>query len=133
MKQALTLGTVLAITVFSGRCLGQRESHVIPYQGFIADQSGQMGLAKSLNLIFRLYDTPVQGKVQWEEVQPDVAIVAGRFTVLLGSRSLLPNLLFFNKMVYLGVTVDDGIASTVDIRNASTPGAGSRHFIVSVF
>ena len=106
------LGCLISLTSV---CLAQQAARVIPYQGFITDQSGQAESAKSLNLIFRLYDTPVQGKVQWEEVQSNVSILAGRFNVLLGSRSPLPGLDLFNKVIYLGVTVDDGVPATVDI------------------
>jgi hypothetical protein len=96
--------------------ISQTVSPVIPLQGLLTNQSGSPTTATgSAILIFRLYDTPTGGAVKWEETQRDVAVVAGRFNVLLGSRTPFPSFDIFSGPLYLGITIDDGDPSTVDV------------------
>ena len=89
---------------------------VLPFQGLLTNQSGVPESASgSATLIFRLYDTPTGGAVKWEETQKDVAVVAGHFNALLGSRTPFPSLDLFSGLLFLGITVDDGDPTTVDI------------------
>src|ERR1017187_634175 len=78
------------------------------------DQSGLPVSTGSVTLILRLYDTPTGGKVVWEETQANVPVTAGRFSILLGSRTPL-DLRRFGSTQYLGITIDDGKANTVDV------------------
>jgi microcystin-dependent protein len=92
------------------------ESLVIPYQGQLADQSGQpLTPGSPVTILFRLYQTPVGGVAMWEEPQPSISVNAGRFSVLLGSRNALPAYTNFNNTLYLGLTVDDGDPQTTDV------------------
>ena len=89
---------------------------VIPFQGELANQNGvAISPVRPISAIFRLYASPVGGKPLWEEVQTNVVIIAGHFNVLLGSHTPFPDLKIFNGTVYLGITLDDGDATTVDV------------------
>src|SRR5687767_7229468 len=60
----------------------------IPFQGQLTNQTGEVISPRDpLSLVFRFYETPVGGAVMWEESHPNVAVIAGRFSVLLGSRT----------------------------------------------
>lgn len=56
---------------------------LIRYQGQVAD-SQSVPLEGPYTLTFRLYDAATQGATLWEEVQPNIVLTNGRFTVLLG-------------------------------------------------
>jgi microcystin-dependent protein len=96
--------------------LAKAQSVALPFQGILTDQKGDpVTSTAALTLIFRIYESPSGGKATWEEIQPNVAVIQGRFNVLLGSRTLLPSAGLFSKTVYLGITIDDGDKSSVDI------------------
>jgi microcystin-dependent protein len=99
------------------RCSEAEESsNVIPFQGQLADQNGQtLNPVSAVTLVFRLYQIPVGGVAIWEESQPNISVNTGRFSVLLGSRTLLPSYSYFNSTIYLGITVDDGNPATADV------------------
>jgi hypothetical protein len=112
---AALFGTSMLIATV-GMAFGQSNSPVIPFQGQLAEQSGLPRFAQgTVTMIFRIYDAPTGGTPLWEESQPNVAVNSGRFSVLLGSRSPLSEVVFLNKTVYLGITIDDGKRKTVDI------------------
>jgi hypothetical protein len=94
----------------------QDSANVIPFQGQLANQAGQpLSPTNAVTLVFRLYQVPVGGVAIWEESQPNISVNAGRFSVLLGSRTLLPAQTYFNSTLYLGITVDDGNPATADV------------------
>jgi microcystin-dependent protein len=95
---------------------GQEASPLIPFQGILTNQSGDMVEATApRSLVFRLYEVSIGGAPFWEEAQPGVAVIAGRFSVLLGSRSRLPSAERFTSTIYLGITIDDSDPATADI------------------
>ena len=94
----------------------QSDLNVIPFQGQLANQSGQvLNPSNAVTVVFRLYTAPVGGMAMWEESQPNVSVNNGRFSVLLGSRTMLPDPKNFNATLYLGITVDDSNPATVDV------------------
>ena len=96
--------------------IGQDSGNVIPFQGQLANQAGQaLTPTNAVTLVFRLYQQPVGGVAIWEESQPNISVNAGRFSVLLGSRTQLPGTSYFNSTLYLGITVDDGNPATADV------------------
>jgi microcystin-dependent protein len=111
--------TILRCAVISALILcspAQESGHIIPFQGQLADQAGQpLSPSKPLVVVFRLYRVPVGGVPIWEESQSNISVNAGRFSVLLGSRTELPGPTNFNSTLYLGMTVDDGNPATVDV------------------
>jgi hypothetical protein len=89
---------------------------LIPFQGQLTDQAGvPLTPTAPLTLTFRIYGTPVGGEVLWDESHPNMAVIAGRFSVLLGLRNALPGPSAFSKTLYLGITVDDGDPATADV------------------
>ncbi len=74
----------LAACLASGGAGAQAEiSKIIRYQGQALDANG-VPLEGPYTLTFRLYDAETAGTKTWEETQPNTAISAGQFSVLLG-------------------------------------------------
>jgi len=104
------IASLLLLFIVLGPCRlhAQEAGDVIPFQGQLANQSGQpLSPTNAVTLVLRLYQVPVGGVAIWEEAQPNISVNAGRFGVLLGSRQALPDKSYFNATLYLGVTVDD--------------------------
>lgn len=57
--------------------------HLIRYQGQAVDSNG-VPLEGPYTLTFRLYDAETAGTAVWQEVQSNVALAGGHFSVLLG-------------------------------------------------
>jgi len=109
------LATLVLVALFCGPSQAQ-EANVLPFQGQLANQAGQpLSPTNSVTLIFRLYTAPVAGTAIWEESQSNISVNAGRFSVLLGSRTQLPPPSYFSATLYLGITVDDGNPATADV------------------
>src|SRR6266498_5053736 len=107
---AQILSLVLSFGVFA------QEANVIPFQGQLANQGGQpLSPSNAVSVVFRLYRAPVGSVAIWEESQSNISVNAGRFSVLLGSRTELPGTTNFNSTLYLGLTVDDGNPATADV------------------
>ena len=102
MKRILTiLDIAFGVGVFA-----QEPANVIPFQGQLANQAGQpLSPTNPSTLVFRLYRQAVGGIAIWEESQPNLSISAGRFSVLLGSRTELPAAPNFNTTFCLSITV----------------------------
>lgn len=109
---------------------------LIPFQGQLTDQQGNpVTPEQPLTLVFRIYKTPTGGVPAWEEAQQNVEVVAGRFTVLLGTLNEFEDLSLFNSTVYLGITPDDGNPATADVelrpRQAIVPIIAAVHSVTS--
>ncbi len=62
--------------------------HLVCYQGQAVDAQG-VPLQGPYTLTFRLYDAETGGTIVWQEVQPDVPLNKGHFSVLLGQVTVL--------------------------------------------
>lgn len=78
--------------------------HLIRYQGRATDAQGAP-LEGSHNLTFRLYDKETEGNRVWEEVQPNIPLTNGHFSVLLGQVTSLN--VDWNKPLWLAVQVGE--------------------------
>jgi len=78
----------------------------ITYQGRLTDANGNAVVDGDHTLTFKLYDQATDGSALWQETQ-NLATSNGVFTAQLGSVSSMDALLF-DKVYYLGVTVDGG-------------------------
>ena len=108
--------TVALLALLGGHTIAQDTANVIPFQGQLANQAGQaLTPTNAVMLVFRIYQQPVGGAAIWAESQPNISVNAGRFSVLLGSRTQLPGTSYFNSTLYLGITVDDGNPATADV------------------
>ena len=65
--------------------------HLIRYQGQVVDANG-VPLEGPYTLTFRLYDAETAGAKLWEEIQPNVPLSKGQFSVLLGQVSSLASM-----------------------------------------
>lgn len=107
---------IASLMLTSLRLYAQTSSAVIPFQGQLASQSGEpLSPLHPVTMVFRLYENPVGGVALWEEIQPNIVIIAGRFNALLGSHKPFSDLRMFNRPIYLGITLDDGDSSTIDV------------------
>ena len=77
---------------------------LIRYQGQAVDAKG-VPLEGPYTLTFRLYDADTAGTKLWEEIQPNVPLTHGAFSVLLGSVSLLTTM-SWDKPCWLSVQVN---------------------------
>ena len=91
--------------------------HLIRYQGQAVD-SNSVPLEGPSTLTFRLYDAATGGVKTWEEIQPDVPITGGRFSVLLGQITTL--------------TVDWSIPYWLSVQAGTNPEMTPRQRITSV-
>lgn len=118
------LNCLISIIILVASVASAQTAKLIPFQGQLADQSGQpISPSERLTIVFRLYRSAVGGVAIWEEVQPNVSVNGGRFSVLLGSRTQLPPPVEFSSTVYLGLTVDDGNPGYSRCRDAPPSGA----------
>lgn len=78
----------------------------ISYQGRLLDSSGLPVDDPGLGIVFRLYDTDIQGSPLWSEDHISVPVQDGLFHVLLGSVNPIPvSLLTDTGTLWLGVQV----------------------------
>ena len=89
---------VLSATVFAA------VPHLIRYQGQTLDSQG-VPLEGPYTLTFRLYDAETAGTKLWEEVQPNVPLSKGHFSVLLGQVSSLTTM-DWSKSCWLSVQIN---------------------------
>ena len=74
---------VLVASLFICPMARAQVPHLIRYQGQLVDSQG-VPLEGPYALTFRLYDAQTGGTKVWEEVQPNVGLTGGHFSVLLG-------------------------------------------------
>ncbi len=94
----------------------------IAYDGFLSDAAGT-GLTLDVDLTFFLYDRALGGEPLWSETHTGVAVVAGRFTVRLGSRTALEPALLRHPAMWLGISVGAAAEGTPRQRIISGPAA----------
>jgi hypothetical protein len=101
----------------------------ISYQGFLVDANGiplATNAPKNYDVIFRIYNTPVNGSPLWGELQT-VTLDRGYFSVLLGQGSSVPGSPSTNDLTglflatdasdrYIGVTVNGLAGGNVEIQ-----------------
>lgn len=127
--------TVLSILLATLAPLHAQTPNLMSYQGRITNASGELigkSSAVNRNVQFRLYKVPVGGQALYAENQL-VTISGGEFSVLIGNGSGVANspgpsapASIVKKLsdvingggyeeLYLGITVDDGAATTTDV------------------
>ena len=94
-------GVVLSATIVQAQVPA-----LIRYQGTAVDSNG-VGLEGPYTLTFRLYPAATGGTAAWEEIQPNVPIAKGQFSVLLGSVKPL-TAMDWSQPCWLAVVVNGG-------------------------
>lgn len=97
----------------------QAAPHVISYQGLLTDSNGSP-INGTRNLTLTVYSSNLDGVALWHETHTDVTVIKGAFSVLLGSKSALPDTLFDNPDRWLEIQVD-GVVLTPRQRFTSVP------------
>lgn len=104
--------------------LGSGYTRPIPYQGRLADASGNP-LTNTYPMIFRLYSSGTNGVPLWEENwngPNSVQVSDGLFNVMLGSLTPIPeNVITTNEMLWLGITVGTDDEMTPRIQLGTVP------------
>lgn len=78
--------------------------HMINYQGCLTDTGGE-ALDTTVTMAFTLYNAATLGTQLWTETQPACSVREGLFNVLLGSVNAIPDSVFADTNVWLGITV----------------------------
>ena len=92
---------------------------MINYQGVLTDPSGCPVADGDYTMIFRIYDTPTDGNLLWDETHDAVTVTQGNFNVLLGSTDSIPGSIFLSDSLWLAVKVGNDIEMTPRQRIAS--------------
>jgi len=116
-----TAALVLGFLIFAlpGHALAQVPP-LIRYQGTLTDGNGAP-LTGSHNLTFRFYDAAIGGTKMWEEIQTNIPLTQGAFSVLLGQ--VAPLSLNFDINCWMAVSVDGAAELTPRTQVASVPNA----------
>ena len=94
--------------------------HLIRYQATVTDKAG-VPLEGPYTLTFRIYDAQTLGNKLWEEMQANVPIAKGSFSVFLGG--VTPLGLAFDKDLWLSIQVANDPEMTPRIRLTAVPTA----------
>lgn len=89
-------------------------------QGILRDQNDNL-LNGSYNIIFRIYDSATGGTALWTEIQSNVQINNGLYTVVLGSSTPLTADFFSEDNRYVGVQVGNDPEMSPRIQLLSVP------------
>jgi hypothetical protein len=84
---------------------------LIPFQAYLTDNNGRP-VEGQHNLVFRIWDDPTQGTLQWSEAHTAVPVSKGMVNVLLGRdppQGTPFGVLTFDGPRYVGVSVDGGL------------------------
>jgi|GEM_PF-3400741 len=116
-----TAALVLGFLIFTlpGHAFSQVPP-LIRYQGILTDGNGAP-LTGSHNLTFRFYDAAIGGTKVWEEIQTNIPLTQGAFSVLLGQ--VAPLGLAFDLNCWMAVSVDGAAELTPRTQVASVPNA----------
>ncbi len=106
-----TISAIFAVLFFGLFFLTATSSAQIPrtisYQGVLTHPDGNFVADGNYSLTLNLYLSATGGTSIFTEVQSAV-VVKGIFNVIIGSVTLLPNALDFNRAYFLGVTIANG-------------------------
>lgn len=100
------LGTIAALSAASTQAQ-ERSPNLINYQGYLTNDAGEP-LDGTATLTLGIYDAPTGGNLLWSEVQLNVLVSDGYFSVMLGSVTPLSGATFSEPNRYLQVGVDSG-------------------------
>lgn len=76
------------------------------YQGVLTDTEGNIVPDREYTLTFRLYSSPDNSALLWEENQQNISVQSGLFNVILGS--ITPLDLPFDQPYYFAISINDG-------------------------
>ncbi|TDJ01723.1 MAG: hypothetical protein E2O76_03390, partial [Caldithrix sp.] len=103
MKSILSVTTGLLLLATT---LLAQVPQTISYQGVLTDTDGNVVQDGNYKLTFRLYSSPDNSALLWEESQDNISVQAGLFNVILGS--ITPLDLPFDQPYFLTISVNDG-------------------------
>lgn len=105
MKSIISLTVFLSIMFLTVASIASADvPTMMQYQGYLTNESGEP-LNDTLSMTFAIYDDSTDGNVIWTEIQTDVVIDNGLFTVLLGSVNPVVDTVFADTERWFGITV----------------------------
>ncbi len=114
---ALALGLVLALS--TDTFAGVRQT--ITYQGRLTDGSGLPVPDAPHPIEFRLYNMETGGLPLWENASVTVSTIGGLFSYELGSSTPIPESLFIDTSIWLGITIPTNSEMVPRIRLSPVP------------
>lgn len=84
---------------------GAEAPQLIPFQGRLTDQQGQVYADGQFSVLFQIYAEPVGGTALWDERHEKVGVINGMLNVFLGSIEPLTGV-DFSQTRHLGITID---------------------------
>ncbi len=121
MKVFFTLIMIVALISISIA----NASQIINYQGKISDSDGDPVADGDYQMIFTIYDAG--GASQWSSDVQDVFVSNGLFNYSLGSVVLIPDNIFENSNLYLGIKIGDDPEMSPKTLLTSVPRAAVAH------
>jgi microcystin-dependent protein len=111
IPKILTITAILSAVILSVQCaVFAAVPRVINYQGRLTDKSNKP-LEGSYAITFRIFDVATGVAAIWSETQSGVVVQKGVFSVLLGSQTVFPDTLKFDKPYYLEIQVGSEVLS----------------------
>ncbi len=101
--------SIVLVLVAATSALVPREAHagvppVINFQGVLSTPGGTSVRDSTYSVTFTIYNAPTGGTAGWTETQP-ITTSKGLFNALLGSVTPLPNSVFADSSLFLGIKV----------------------------
>jgi hypothetical protein len=116
MRSFLVIG-FLSIMVLSTRA---QIPELVNYQGLLSDSAGTP-INGSVSMVFSIYADSSGGNAIWTETHNSIAVVEGKFSVLLGSVDPLGDSIFDDSNRYLGIAVSGDPEMQPRTRISSAP------------
>lgn len=104
MKHKWIAAALFGIIALSGSADGAAVPETIAYQGTLRSDGGA-AISGMRSIEFKIYDDPTTGAVLWSETQ-SVAVVNGRFNVILGAVNPVSAAVFGGPETYLSLKVE---------------------------
>lgn len=119
MKQVFLNVLVIAAFILLVQVSRAQIPQTMGYQGTLTDAGGATVSDGNYILTFRIYDAETGGSELWSETHASIAVVNGKFNVILGSVN--PLSISFDIQLWLGISVNGGAELTPLIRLTSSP------------
>src|SRR5438128_12357826 len=106
-----TMKYIFTLLVFFAASVSAQVPRTISFQGIVTDDAGNLIADGNKSLTVSLYLAATGGSPIYSETQT-VAVIKGRYNMIIGTATPIPANLSFSKAYFLGVSVDGGAELT---------------------